>query len=299
MNLDNPAMAKLFKSNPQTLDFEPGVFPLVIMNLEPQNEVSLHSHRFCELVFILSGSGKHTNSDDAYDLAPGDVFVVSGNHGYAQTQDLRLINVLFDPERLALPLTEARRLPGWQAFFAIEPALRREHRFRSRLHLDPAKLSQATSIIADIDAELHSKRSGASFVAIAHLMRLIDFLAQAYSNQTHTDSVQVRRLGEVLGWMEEDFAKPLLLSQLAQRAHLSERQFLRVFRAACGTSPMDWLIRRRLAAATAHLSRGASVTVTASVTGFRDPAYFSRQFRKIFGVAPGTYRKSAGKTVKN
>jgi len=39
--------------------------------------------------------------------------------------------------------------------------------------------------------------------------------------------------------------------------------------------------------------RGLSVKQAALEAGFDDPAYFSRVFRRAFGVAPGRWRRGA------
>ena len=49
--------------------------------------------------------------------------------------------------------------------------------------------------------------------------------------------------------------------------------------------------RLRLERALAALGRGLSVKQAASEAGFDDPAYFSRVFRRAFGVAPGRWRR--------
>jgi AraC-like DNA-binding protein len=49
--------------------------------------------------------------------------------------------------------------------------------------------------------------------------------------------------------------------------------------------------RLRLERARAALARGLSVKQAAAEAGFDDPAYFSRVFRRAFGVAPGRWRR--------
>ena len=49
--------------------------------------------------------------------------------------------------------------------------------------------------------------------------------------------------------------------------------------------------RLRLERARAALDRGLSVKQAAAEAGFDDPAYFSRVFRRAFGVAPGRWRR--------
>jgi AraC-like DNA-binding protein len=51
--------------------------------------------------------------------------------------------------------------------------------------------------------------------------------------------------------------------------------------------------RLRLERARAALARGVSVKHAAAEAGFDDPAYFSRVFRRAFGVAPGRWRRGA------
>jgi transcriptional regulator GlxA family with amidase domain len=41
-------------------------------------------------------------------------------------------------------------------------------------------------------------------------------------------------------------AKPITLSRLAARSHLSERTLTRRFREETGTSPLQWLLRQRI-----------------------------------------------------
>ena len=82
-------------------------FGLIINRQQRQGPIDLHSHGFSELVVIQSGKGVHFNKTDAYDIMAGDCFVVEGAHGYKESYDLNLTNILFKPGRLPLPWNEA------------------------------------------------------------------------------------------------------------------------------------------------------------------------------------------------
>ena len=84
-------------------------FPLAVRRITRHGPTALHAHDFTELVIVFAGRGVHYSNDEAYEVMTGDAFVVSKAHGYRDTEDLELVNVIFSPDRLALPLTEARR----------------------------------------------------------------------------------------------------------------------------------------------------------------------------------------------
>lgn len=265
-------------------------FPLVILRQTPQGPVGLHSHLFTELVVILGGRGRHYSGADEYEIMAGDCFVVRGAHGYKDTDKLALVNILFFPDRLGLPLAEARKLPGYHAFFALEPKYRRRHKFRSCLRLSLDELTHVSGLINRMENELKEQTPGHEFVATALLMELIGRLSRAYARMDRRASRPLLRLGEALSYLERHFVETIRLKDLAAVAHMSASSLLRAFRLATGYAPIDYLIRLRIHRACDWLRSGdLNVTEAALRAGFNDSNYFSRQFRQIMGCAPREY----------
>ena len=87
------------------------------------------------------------------------------------------------------------------------------------------------------------------------------------------------------------YQKPLRVAELAKMAGMSVTNFFRNFKAATGTSPIDWLRRERINQAKHRLlETGASIAAIAEQTGFYDQFYFSRDFKRMTGVTPSQYR---------
>ena len=83
------------------------------------------------------------------------------------------------------------------------------------------------------------------------------------------------------------------ISDLSNACNMSESQFRRKFRVEFGLPPQEFILRARLQAA-AHLLRGEinNVSQVATLCGFSDQSYFTRQFKKFFGETPKGYQKS-------
>jgi AraC family L-rhamnose operon transcriptional activator RhaR/AraC family L-rhamnose operon regulatory protein RhaS len=99
------------------------------------------------------------------------------------------------------------------------------------------------------------------------------------------------RIGEALSHLERNIHGELDLDELASIAQMSRRSFLRVFQSATGTSPLAWVIEQRINRA-CNLLRHTDrrITEIAFDIGFNDSNYFTRQFTKVTGLSPRTYR---------
>lgn len=82
------------------------------------------------------------------------------------------------------------------------------------------------------------------------------------------------------------------VDDLAARCGLSATHFSRLFKAAFGTSPIDWLRRERISQAKRRLTetRDAVKEIAAQV-GYADPFFFSKDFKQLTGFTPGSYRR--------
>ncbi|GHO95090.1 AraC family transcriptional regulator [Reticulibacter mediterranei] len=137
---------------------------------------------------------------------------------------------------------------------------------------------------------------------ISHLQRremlfhALGNLLLSYSENRSTP----RRLGwerpaikRVKAYMDEHYAEEISLEDLACIANLSAFHLARIFRQAIGLPPHAYQAQVRLDHARRLLSQGLSVSYVASETGFFDQAHFTHQFKRYFGVTPGTYMKTA------
>lgn len=101
-------------------------------------------------------------------------------------------------------------------------------------------------------------------------------------------AARIQRLDE---YIEARIACSIALEELARLAALSPFHFSRVFKAATGLSPYQYVLHKRIEFACALLRRGElAMDAIATACGFCDGAQFSRQFKKIRGIAPSAYR---------
>jgi len=253
-----------------------------------------HYHDFTELVLVLRGSGMHVLAGSSFPVGAGDVFVLQGSqiHCFRERQGLTLLNVMFDPERIDLPSSLLRRIPGYSALFMLEPTFRQTHRFLSRLHLSRGDLGAAEAFARRIGEESLDPREGHEAVRLALLVQLITFLSRRYGESRTPEAQALLRVGNLISTLDLRFREPWTLAGMGQLAHLSRSGLLRTFRRATGQAPIGYLIGIRVEEAMRRLEQSdLTITEIGLEVGFSDGNYFSRQFRQICGSSPSDFRK--------
>lgn len=98
--------------------------------------------------------------------------------------------------------------------------------------------------------------------------------------------------------IDREYARPLDVPTMAQRALMSPAHFSRRFRAAYGESPYSYLMTRRIERAMALLRDGMSVTDACMEVGCTSLGSFSSRFSEIVGESPTVYRNREHAAVK-
>jgi transcriptional regulator GlxA family with amidase domain len=102
------------------------------------------------------------------------------------------------------------------------------------------------------------------------------------------------RIQSALAYAKRNLDTPLTVGQLAEAAHLSPRQFSRVFRAETGQSPAKAVENLRVEAARLMMEQSRHpIDVVARQTGFADRDRMRRAFLRAFGQPPQVIRRNA------
>jgi AraC-like DNA-binding protein len=96
------------------------------------------------------------------------------------------------------------------------------------------------------------------------------------------------RVSLAIQWIRRDFAQPLRVEALAEKASMSASAFHRHFNAVTALSPLQYQKRvRLLQARTLLIAGGKSVTSAAFEVGYESATQFSREYAREFGLSPG------------
>ena len=93
-------------------------------------------------------------------------------------------------------------------------------------------------------------------------------------------------------YIDNHFKEDLTLDHLAELAHLNKYYLSHSFRREFGTSPISYLISRRLDESRFLLRKtDYSLSLIAEILGFSSLSYFSQCFRREEGISPTEYRR--------
>jgi AraC family transcriptional regulator of arabinose operon len=95
----------------------------------------------------------------------------------------------------------------------------------------------------------------------------------------------------IIEYMHTRISEPVRLEEFAREVGLSVSYFSELFREQLHQSPLSYFTQLKIRAACRLLDQtGKSVKVVAVETGYSDPYYFSRVFKKVMGISPDKYR---------
>jgi|GEM_PF-2009458 len=119
-----------------------------------------------------------------------------------------------------------------------------------------------------------------------------------YCEQFSHQSRLPRLVRETLSYIDEHLDEPITLESTALQNGVTAQHLSRTFAAELGQSFVDYVTETRITRARELLLRpGHSVKEVAYLSGYTDPNYFGRVFKKISGVTPGEYQRSHGSVV--
>ncbi|GAA2786813.1 helix-turn-helix transcriptional regulator [Streptomyces showdoensis] len=251
-----------------------------------------HRHTFYEFVHVTRGTGTHVVDLARWELRPPHLgLILPGQvHHWEDTRDLDGTVVLFTPEFLL-------DHPGDREL------LRRlgEHPW---LRLDPDEHARTARLMAELTEEYG--RVDAGFATVLRSL-------------LHVLLVRTARLGDRTGGrrrppppgrhaaVAEEFARLAArtgadaarsVRECAERIGVTPGYLTEAVRTALGRTPAELLREARAQEAQRLLARtDLSVRQVAARTGFEDPAYFCRFFRREVGMSPGDFRKHHDRRV--
>jgi AraC family L-rhamnose operon transcriptional activator RhaR/AraC family L-rhamnose operon regulatory protein RhaS len=269
-------------------------FPFFVGGARVADSFDIHDHDFAELVVIHKGRGIHSIENQDYPISAGDVYVIKPGikHGFHGCRNLILSNLSYDPDNFLISSDTLKQIPGFHTLFFLEPLFRKQHRFECRLRLSPATLSEAGLMIDNMYREFNRPSPGHLDLIRAYFTELVVLLSRAYGAMPKGETKMLFGIAGALAWLETHCLSKISLEDLAEKAGMSSRHFLRLFKTDYHMTPTEYIITKRLENAV-RLMKVPEKTLTeiAFESGFEDSNYFSRAFRKWKGVTPREYRR--------
>ena len=260
-----------------------------------QPVVAFHKHNFGEIAFIISGSGIHVTEDDEYPLKRGDVFVIDGDcaHGFTKLKNLHIVNIVFCHDKFNALREEFKGLPGFNVLFDLEPALRKSHSFKSKLHLNPDQTKEIYSLLKLLRKEFNNKLPWTEMAAESIFKMIVIQICRDYCHLDTPKTDILFKIEKSLNFMKHNFVKPITLGRLAKEAEMTIPVYRRIFKEITGLPPINFLLKLRIAeAARLLVEENLKVHEAATKSGFNNQSYFVRTFKNTFGVTPKVYAKA-------
>lgn len=100
------------------------------------------------------------------------------------------------------------------------------------------------------------------------------------------------RIHEAMTYIRENVGQDISRAELAEKAHLNEEYFSKLFHKYAGCTFKEYVMAERMRQAQRLLKHSRlSVSLIASKVGYDNFSYFSKAFKKATGLTPQEYRK--------
>lgn len=236
---------------------------------------NLHTHSCAEIFFITEGHGRFRTQHEEFPVAIHDLVVVNAHvlHTELSQMDSPL-------EYIVLGVEGLEAMGGAKGYAMLH------------LHGGWRELMGCLELMLQEASEARSGYEGVCRSLLEVVLIRLGRQEALSLEPEPSESRTSRECGLVRRYIDNHFKENLSLDQLARLAHVNKYYLSHAFRREFGTSPIAYLISRRVEESRFLLREtDHSLSLIAQMLGFSSPSYFSQCFRRVEGVSPMEYRK--------
>ena len=254
-----------------------------------------HGHQFLSLVYFERGGGRQRVGSHEWDVSAGDLFVIAPGetHDASRLGDAAGWMVEFSADVIE-PAGDTTAFLSWHTNPLLYPFVRPSGGEVARFEVSPEDRPEWSQRLRSMDSELREKVPGFREAVLAYLtLTLVDVarLAQDIVGQLRVQEQPV--LAEIFQFIEERYAEPISLKDVARAVNLSPGYLTTLVRRRTGRTVLEWIQERRMAEARRLLvETDESVERIGARVGYDDPAYFARRFRSAHKTTPASWRNA-------
>ena len=158
----------------------------------------------------------------------------------------------------------------------------------------PPDIAHYTDLLDRITDELKEPYLSGELTINALVTQLLtDALNEKYeSGEEHHRKLYPTWVQEAATLLSEHCTEDIRISELAARFYMEQNSFIRRFKTYMGQTPKEYQITCRMKRATALLADSdMSLLEIAARCGFASHSFFSKTFKRVFGITPTEYRR--------
>lgn len=237
-----------------------------------------HTHNFTEIFYVLRGKGRFMVDGHTFNVKENDFVVVnpSVEHTEYSVDSTPLEYAVVGIDGTTFSQDKSENSKSYKVY--NYPSYREEFLFYLKMIVRETKSNEPyNQEICNNIFEL----------LIITMIRKGDFIISSPTKQSHN-----KECGKIKRYIDSNFHQSITLDDLVGVTHLNKFYLVHSFKKNYGTSPINYLIEKRIAESR-HLleSTNNSVSVISNAVGFSSPAYFSQIFKKTTGISPMDYRR--------
>lgn len=241
---------------------------------------TMHQHENCiELNFMLSGNGTHIVGNEICHTQPGDIIVYDSKIMHDESLMLDSLT-----DACCIAVTGLQR-PGARPNALLPPG--------THPCIPCQSIAEELRTLYHIIEHSLAKPHGYP-AANAAAQTIVHLVWQQISKRAVKAAEPENLLVEhARSYIEEHYAEDLSIRDIAQHFHASRDYISHAFKHTTNYAPLQYLRRWRIGKAqTLLIDTDLPLTEIALRVGFDDSNYFSRVFRQIIGMPPGTFRRA-------
>ncbi|WP_420321825.1 AraC family transcriptional regulator [Flagellimonas sp.] len=249
-----------------------------------------HIHPEFELVFVKNGNGCLNIGSKKMNYANGTLVFLGGNiphsdFGNKDNEDNLEVVIQFRKEFLADKLRVFPELTGIKDL--IQQA-------RRAMVFDSATKDALWNQFQRFDTLDNQGK-------LINLLSILDYLSRYGSYVCLFDSYtvnkykknEINRLEEIFEYVNSNYSKDISVTRIAEQLGYTANSFCRFFKKMTQRRFMDFVNAYRIEKAVEAFNENNTIVAEVMYnTGFNDPSYFTKQFKKYQGVTPSSYLKS-------
>ena len=241
-----------------------------------------HSHRFCEIIFVVDGKGYSTVNEECMDFQKGDILIYNPNVEHCEVSSLEEpAEIMF----FALDKFEITGLPRNHLLPQEYNILYHSEKNYDAIHELFRKMITEFEGKSDFYVEI---AQSISRTILMYIFRIVNYAEKGFD--IHKSNAA---LDKVLNFINDNYKSSISLEDVAEACYVNKYYLSHVFSKYMGMSVGKYLMNLKIEEAKQLLKTTTlSVNAISELSGFNDPNYFSRTFKKETGLSPLQYRKA-------